>query len=138
MIIDSDSDYEACKGFLSKYYQHLLSKLIKYQNGKPIFDFYGIEHQVDRMLDQRVWLKSGGFLVIDQTEALTTIDVNTGRFVGKRNPEETIIKTNLEAVHEVVAQLRLRNIGGIIIVDFIDMEKAVSYKHLTLPTTPYL
>ena len=123
MIIDSDSDYERCKGFLSQYYNHLLPKLIKYQDGKPIFDFYGIEHQVDRMLDQRVWLKSGGFLVIDQTEALTTIDVNTGRFVGKRNPEETIIQTNLEAVHEVVAQLRLRNIGGIIIVDFIDMEK---------------
>ena len=123
MIIDSDSDYETCKGFLSKYYKHLLPKLIKYEDGKPIFDFYGIEHQVDRMLDQRVWLKSGGFLVIDQTEALTTIDVNTGRFVGKRNPEETIIQTNLEAVHEVVAQLRLRNIGGIIIVDFIDMEK---------------
>ena len=123
MIIDSDSDYESCKGFLAKYYEHLSSKLIKYQDGKPIFDFYGIEHQIDRMLDQRVWLKSGGFLVIDQTEALTTIDVNTGRFVGKRNPEETIIQTNLEAVHEVVAQLRLRNIGGIIIVDFIDMEK---------------
>ena len=67
MIIDSDSDYERCKGFLSQYYNHLLPKLIKYQDGKPIFDFYGIEHQVDRMLDQRVWLKSGGFLVIDQT-----------------------------------------------------------------------
>jgi len=94
-----------------------------YEAAEPIFDGYGIEVEIDRALERKVWLKSGGHLVIDQGEALTAIDVNTGRFVGKRNLEETITKNNLEACREVADQLRLRNIGGIIVVDFIDMDK---------------
>src|SRR5262249_46476894 len=93
------------------------------EGAEPIFDGFGIEGEVDRALERKVWLKSGGYLIIDQGEALTAIDVNTGRFVGKRNPEETIPKNTLEACREVADQLRLRNIGGIIVVDFIDMDK---------------
>ena len=84
--------------------------------------------EINRALGKRIWLKSGGYIIIDQTEALTAIDVNTGRFVGKRNLEDTIVKTNLEAVHEIVYQLRLRNIGGLIIIDFIDMERYANRK----------
>ena len=94
-----------------------------YDGDEPIFDGYGIENEIDRALERKVWLKSGGYLIIDQAEALTAIDVNTGRFVGKKSLEETITKTNLEAAREVADQLRLRNIGGIIIVDFIDMDR---------------
>jgi ribonuclease G len=93
-----------------------------YSRRQPIFDYYGIEEEIDRAMSHKVWLRSGGYLVIDQTEALTAIDVNTGRFVGKASHEETILKTNLEAVQEIVYQLKLRNIGGIIIIDLIDME----------------
>src|SRR5581483_3103748 len=92
---------------------------------------FGIETQVNRALERRVWLKSGGYLVFDQTEALTTIDVNTGRFVGKKTQEETVLKTNLEAARVAIDQLRLRNIGGIIIIDFIDMEKATNRKKVS-------
>ena len=90
----------------------------------PIFDRFGLEHQIHANLERKVWLKSGGSLVIDKSEALTSIDVNTGRFVGKRDLEETVFKTNLEAVQEVVRQLRFRNLGGLIIIDLIDMESA--------------
>jgi ribonuclease G len=90
---------------------------------EPIFDAYGIEVEISRALGKKVWLKSGGSIVIEETEALTAIDVNTGKYVGKGNPEDTILKTNLEAVREIAYQLRLRNIGGIIIIDFIDMER---------------
>jgi len=90
---------------------------------EPLFDAYGLEVELSRALQRKVWLRSGGFIVIDQTEALTVIDVNTGRFVGKHNLEDTILKNNLEAVREICYQLRLRNIGGIIIIDFIDMER---------------
>ena len=93
---------------------------------QPLFDQYAIEPAISRALERRVWLKSGGYIVIDQTEALTTIDVNTGRYVGTRNQEETILKTNLEAAREIVDQLRIRNLGGIIIVDFIDMTDPAS------------
>lgn len=123
MVIDNAGEYERCRDFLDTYYPHLVSRLHQYNGDEPIFDYYGVELEIERALGQRVWLKSGGYIVIDQTEALTTIDVNTGRFVGKRNPEETISQTNLEAVREIVAQLRLRDLGGIIIVDFIDMER---------------
>jgi ribonuclease G len=88
-----------------------------------VFDHHGVEIEISRALGRKVWLKSGGYIIIDQTEALTTIDINTGRYVGKRTLEDTILKTNLEAVREVAYQLRLRNIGGIIILDFIDMER---------------
>jgi ribonuclease G len=92
-----------------------------YPGERPIFDLYGVEDEIQRALDRRVPLKSGGHLIIDQTEAMTTIDVNTGGFVGHRNLEETIFKTNLEAAQAIARQLRLRNLGGIIIIDFIDM-----------------
>ena len=123
MVIDSREQYEKTRQFLKNYYPHLIPKLRRYDGAEPIFDHFGVELEIERALGQRVWLRNGGYIVIDQTEALTTVDVNTGRFVGKRNPEETILQTNQEAVREIVAQLRLRNLGGIIIVDFIDMEK---------------
>ena len=91
---------------------------------EPIFDAYGIEQEIQRAVQRKVWLKSGGYLIIDQAEALTAIDVNSGRYVGKKSLEETITKINIEAAKEIVYQLRLRNIGGIIICDFIDMEKS--------------
>jgi len=100
---------------------HISEKIILYKESVPIFDHYSIELDIDRALDRIVWLKSGGYIIIDQTEALVSIDVNTGKFVGHNDPEDTILKTNLEALKEIVYQLRLRNIGGIIIVDFIDM-----------------
>ena len=106
----------------------LRSRLTLYQGAEPIFDHFKIEPQIERALDRKVWLKSGGYLVFDQAEALTAIDVNTGRFVGKRSQDETVLQTNLEAVEEVVKQLRLRNIGGIIIVDFIDMAREADRK----------
>jgi ribonuclease G len=97
-----------------------------YDEEEPIFDHFGLEVEISRALGRKVWLKSGGYIIIEQTEALTAVDVNTGRFVGKHNLEDTILKTNLEAVKEIAYQLRLRNIGGIIIIDFIDMEKEVN------------
>jgi ribonuclease G len=109
--------------FVKNFYPHLAPRISLHEKREPIFDTYGVELEIERALGRRVWLKSGGYIVIDQTEALVSVDVNTGRFVGKRDPEETILKTNLEAVREVVYQIRLRNIGGIIIIDFIDMEK---------------
>ena len=94
-----------------------------YQGERPLFDLYGVEDEIQKALQRKVSLKSGGHLVIDQTEAMTTIDVNTGAFVGHRNLEETIFKTNLEAAQAICRQLRLRNLGGIIIIDFIDMTR---------------
>jgi ribonuclease G len=101
----------------------LRSRITLYEGSEPIFDHFKLEEQIERALERKVWLKSGGYLVIDRAEALTAIDVNTGRFVGKHSQHDTVLKTNLEAVEEVVRQLRLRNIGGIIVVDFIDMER---------------
>ena len=95
-----------------------------YQGEEPIFDAYGIEQELKRASQRKVWLKSGGYIIMDQAEALTAIDVNSGRYVGKKNLEETITKINVEAAKEIVYQLRLRNIGGIIIIDFIDMDKS--------------
>ncbi len=126
MFIDSPEVYAETREFVETFYPHLASRIEHYQGREPIFDAHGVELEIERALGRRVWLKSGGYIVIDQTEALVSIDVNTGRFVGKRNPEETILKTNLEAIKEVVYQLRLRNIGGIIIIDFIDMERGDS------------
>ena len=123
MIIDDKEQFLKTRKFLQNYYPHLVPKLQHYDGDEPIFDYFGVELELERALGQRVWLRNGGYIVTDQTEALTTIDVNTGRFVGKKSPEETILETNLEAVREIVSQLRLRNLGGIIIVDFIDMEK---------------
>ncbi len=100
----------------------MLTRLQHYTGERPLFDLYGVEEEILRALGRRVDLKSGGYLIVDQTEAMTTIDVNTGGFVGGRNFADTIFKTNLEAAHAIARQLRLRNLGGIIILDFIDME----------------
>ena len=126
MVVDSKSEYQNCLEFCKNYLPHVHDKVELYQGPVPIFDHFGVEIEINRALDRKVWLKSGGYISIDQTEALVAIDVNTGKFVGNSDPEETILKTNLEAVKEVVYQLRLRNIGGIIIVDFIDMLKEES------------
>jgi ribonuclease G len=123
LIIDSKQEYGRIKEFVETYLPSLGSRVELYEDEEPIFDDFGIEIEISKALGKKVWLKSGGYIVIDHTEALTVIDVNTGRYVGKRDLEETILKTNLEAVKEIAYQLRLRNIGGIIIIDFIDMEK---------------
>ena len=122
MVIDDDQEYRKVRSFIREYMPKYTSIVNLFNRRQPIYDYYGIEEEIDRAMGQKVWLKSGGYLVIDQTEALTAIDVNTGRFVGKASHEETILKTNLEAVQELVYQLKLRNIGGIIIIDLIDME----------------
>ena len=123
LVIDSAEEYERLKEFARTYFPRLMDKIELYEGREPMFDAFGIELDISRALGRRVWLKSGGYIVIDQTEAMTVIDVNTGKFVGKENLEETILKTNLEAVKEIAYQVRLRNLGGIIITDFIDMEK---------------
>lgn len=123
LVIDSPEEYQRVLNFMETFAPHLKPSVDLYTNATPIFDTYGIEVEMARALGKKVWLKSGGYIVIEITEALTAIDVNTGRFVGKRNVEETILKTNLEAVKEIAYQLRLRNIGGLIIIDFIDMKK---------------
>ncbi|MFM7506880.1 MAG: ribonuclease G [Rubrivivax sp.] len=119
--IDSRMQYEALQRFGAEYTPGSVGKLELYRGERPIFDLFGIEEEIQRALARRVDLKSGGYLIIDQTEALTTIDVNTGGFVGARNFDDTIFKTNLEAAGAIARQLRLRNLGGIIIADFIDM-----------------
>ncbi len=121
--IDSREAYDSMKKFARRFMPEVAKKLYYYPGNRPIFDVYGVETEIERALQRRVPLKSGGHLVIDQTEALIAVDVNSGSFVGSRNMEETGFKTNLEAVHEIVHQLRLRNLGGIIVVDFIDMEE---------------
>ena len=122
LIVDDKNQYQKIKQFVRSYLPRYGSVLEKYSKTEPVFDHYGIEPEIDRALGNKVWLRSGGYLVIDQTEALTAVDVNTGRFVGKESHEKTILRTNLEAAKELVYQLQLRNIGGIIIIDFIDME----------------
>ncbi len=119
--IDSQLQFEALEAFGAAYAPSSAVKLGHYKGERPIFDLFGVEEEIGRALARRVDLKSGGYLIIDQTEALTTVDVNTGGFVGARNFDDTIFKTNLEAAGAIARQLRLRNLGGIIIVDFIDM-----------------
>ncbi len=131
VVIDNPQDYERVKDFSAKFVPRLVSRIKLYDQLEPIFDHYNIEPQIAKALDRRVYLKSGGHIVIDHTEALTAIDVNTGRFVGKRDQEETMLQTNLEAAKVVVEQLRLRNIGGLIIIDFIDMERAANRNKVT-------
>ncbi|NIO06396.1 MAG: Rne/Rng family ribonuclease [Proteobacteria bacterium] len=123
VIVDSQEEYDQIIHFVQNYMPHLKCDIDLDEGRTPIFDVYGIETDLDKALKRKVWLKSGGYILIEMTEALTAIDVNTGKFVGKRNLEDTILKTNLEAAKEIAYQLRLRNIGGIIIIDFIDMEK---------------
>jgi len=119
--VDSRETYERMLHFAGQFMPELAERIEHYPGERPIFDLYGVEDEIQRALKKEVPLKSGGYLVIDQTEAMTTIDVNTGAFLGHRNLEETVYKTNLEAAQAAARQLRLRNLGGIIIIDFIDM-----------------
>jgi ribonuclease G len=123
-LVDSPSAYEKCLEFATQLVPQLASRVKQWDKDQPIFEATGIEREIEKALRRRVWLKSGGYIVIDHTEALVAIDVNTGKYVGKRDFEETVLKINLEAATEVVRQIRLRDLGGIIIIDFIDMERA--------------
>jgi ribonuclease G len=122
-LVDNPETYEKCVAFASSLVPRLAARVRLYEEDAPIFEATGIEKEIEKALRRRVWLKSGGYIVIDHTEALVAIDVNTGKYVGKRDFEETILKINLEAVAEIVRQIRLRDLGGIIIIDFIDMER---------------
>ena len=121
--VDSREQYEALRAFGMEFMPAAATKLQHYKGERPIFDLFGIDEEIAKALGRRVDLKSGGYLIVDQTEALTTIDVNTGGFVGARNFDDTIFKTNLEAAGAIARQLRLRNLGGIVIADFIDMTR---------------
>ncbi len=123
LVIDSRRGCQEILNFLDTFMPNLKDSVELYEGSEPIFNAYNLEGDISRALKKKVWLKSGGYIIIEHTEALTAIDVNTGRYVGKHNLEETILKTNLEAVKEIAYQVRLRDIGGIIIIDFIDMEK---------------
>jgi ribonuclease G len=123
-LVDTHEAYEKCVQFASTLVPQLASRVKLWDKDTPIFEATGIEKEIEKALRRRVWLKSGGYIVIDHTEALVAIDVNTGKYVGKRDLEETILKINLEAVSEIARQIRLRDLGGIIIIDFIDMERS--------------
>jgi ribonuclease G len=122
MVVDDRAAYERCLAAVQLLVPGLADRVRLHGERTPVFEAFGIEKDIDKALRRRVWLKSGGYIVIDHTEALVSIDVNTGKYVGKRDFEQTVLKTNLEAVNEVVRQIRLRDLGGIIIIDFIDME----------------
>lgn len=122
ILVDSKLTYDLLRDFTQEFMPEVTSKLELYRGSMPIFDLYDTENEIQRALERKVKLKSGGYLIIDQTEAMTTIDINTGAFVGHRNLEETLFNTNIEATVTIARQLRLRNLGGIIIIDFIDMQ----------------
>jgi ribonuclease G len=121
--VDSPEWFERMRNFAEQFIPHMAPMLELYDGSRPIFDLYGVDDEIERALQPKVPLKSGGYLIFDQTEAMTTIDINTGAYVGHRNLEETIFRTNLEAAVAIARQLRLRNLGGIIIIDFIDMQE---------------
>jgi len=131
--VDSAEEFTRMKEFAERFMPHLAPKIELYSEDRPLFDLYNIEDEIDRALNRKVPLKSGGYVIFDQTEAMTTIDVNTGAYVGHRNLEETIFRTNLEAAVVIARQLRLRNLGGIIIIDFIDMAEE-EHRHQVLQT----
>ena len=122
LVIDSPEEHKSILKYMATYAPALRSRVKLYKGEAPIFDHFEIEPEIEKAMDRKVWLKKGGYITIDQTEALVAIDVNTGRFTGKKNQEETIHKTNMEAAVEIARQLRLRDLGGIIVLDFIDME----------------
>ena len=124
ILVDSEPDFRRMKDFAASFLPEIEHKLEHYSRRRPIFDLHGTEDEIRKALDRSIPLKSGGYVIFDQTEAMTTVDVNTGGYVGHRNLEETIFRTNLEAAVAIARQLRLRNLGGIIIIDFIDMEEA--------------
>jgi ribonuclease G len=130
MIMDAPVDYERALELINLMSPRMKSRLSLYDEPEPIFERYAIESEIDRLLRRKVWLKSGGHLTIDETEALTTIDVNTGKFIGTTSLADTILKTNLESAMEIARQLRLRDIGGIIILDFIDMSNMKDRQHV--------
>jgi ribonuclease G len=121
IIVDSKTEYKKINRFLSNFLRQAQSKLIYYRGRKPLFNKYGLEAEVEKLFRPKIWLKCGGYLVFNQTEALVAVDVNTGKHKGGKGQEETVLKANLEAAQEVATQLRLRNMGGIIVIDFIDM-----------------
>jgi ribonuclease G len=122
VVVDSRETFVRMQEFARDYTPVLTERLQLHTGDRPLFDLHGVEDEIEKALSRRVDLKSGGYLIVDQTEAMTTIDVNTGGFVGGRNFDDTIFKTNLEAAQVIARQLRLRNLGGIIVIDFIDME----------------
>ncbi len=134
-VVDDRAGWDKCLGYVRALVPSLEARVQLYTERAPVFDHFGVEKDIEKALRRRVWLKSGGYIVIDHTEALVSIDVNTGKYVGKRDFEQTVLKINLEAVNEVVRQIRLRDLGGIIIIDFIDMEildhREQVYKALT-------
>jgi ribonuclease G len=123
VITDDEESFKRINTFIGQFMPKFKNKVQLYSSSRPLFDQYEIDTEISRSIERKIWLKSGGYIVIDEAEALVVIDVNTGRYVGKKDFEDTILKTNLEAVREVAHQLRIRNCGGIIIIDFIDMEK---------------
>lgn len=129
-VVDSSEEFGRIADLLGSFAPQLRDRLVLHGDGAPVFEEYGVEREIDRALRRRVWLKSGGYIVIDRTEALTVIDVNTGKYVGKTDLASTILRTNLEAVGEIVRQITLRDIGGIILVDFIDMENVEHRKRV--------
>jgi len=137
-VVDNRRDYQRILDFIDEIMPRWRPRVELYDLVEPIFERYGIEAQIGKALERKVWLKSGGYIVIDHTEALTAIDVNTGRFVGKTDQHETALRTNLEAARVVVDQLRLRNIGGLIVIDFIDMENAEHRKAVLAALTDAL
>jgi ribonuclease G len=122
VLVDSRENFQKLAAFAENYMSQVRARLEHYTGERPLFDLYNVETEIEKALSRRVELKSGGYLIVDQTEAMTTIDVNTGGFVGSRNFDDTIFKTNLEAAQAIARQLRLRNLGGIIVLDFIDMD----------------
>lgn len=123
LVIDSKEDFEKVVDYVTRFMPELVSRIQFYDKDTPLFDVYGLENEIHRALSRKVWLPSGGYLIVDSSEALTAIDVNTGKFVGKKSFDDTIVITNLEAVEEIAYQLKLRSIGGIIILDLIDMTR---------------
>src|SRR5664280_2091692 len=128
--VDDDEEYQRIVEFLDQGQPVLVSKVKLFRKSAPLFEEYGVDAEIENALKSKVWLKSGGYIVINQTEALVAIDVNTGKFVGKTRLEDTVVKTNLEAVQEIVRQIRLRDLGGLLVVDFIDMEEEEHRKEL--------
>lgn len=124
IFIDSRENFSRLSEFAEVFTPAMRERLVHYTGERPLFDMYGVDEEIQRALARRVDLKSGGYLVVDQTEAMTTVDVNTGRYVGTRSFDDTVFKTNLEAAQIIARQLRLRNLGGMIVIDFIDMESS--------------
>jgi ribonuclease G len=130
VMVDQRDDYKKLINYVRQVLPHLKSRVVLYKGEKPVFDAYDLEPEIDKMLQRKVWIKKGAYLIIDQTEAMVTIDVNTGRFVGKKDQEQTIFEANLLAAKEIARQIRLRDIGGLIVCDFIDMYNRDNRKKL--------